>query len=166
MQSVDEQGDQQDQANHQALDQPHFTLDRGVLAAHQRLKGGNRLLHGVYLLMSAVGQLAATLDLFAGALQFARVAFEQAVQFPFEGDAGVFGRAVALRLQAHQGGKVIGIRFTSGGDAKQRQFIERLGLGDHLLQLTLDFVRQFAAATADQLVAGQRQPREVQCGAQ
>ncbi|MOA04295.1 hypothetical protein D3C78_1238410 [compost metagenome] len=51
--------------------------------------------------MGASGQLATTLDLLTGALQFSRIAFEQAVQFTFEGDSGVFGFAAALRLQAH-----------------------------------------------------------------
>ncbi|MNT85688.1 hypothetical protein D3C72_2258760 [compost metagenome] len=72
-----------------------------MLAAHHRFKGGNRLLHGGDLLMGASGQLATTLDLLTGALQFSRIAFEQAVQFTFEGDSGVFGFAAALRLQAH-----------------------------------------------------------------
>ncbi len=41
---VDDQGDKQDQADHQALDQPHFALDTGVFGLHHRLQRGQRLL--------------------------------------------------------------------------------------------------------------------------
>ncbi|MNQ75491.1 hypothetical protein D3C85_902910 [compost metagenome] len=37
LQGVDQQGNQQDQANHRALDHSYFTLDTSVLAAHLRL---------------------------------------------------------------------------------------------------------------------------------
>ena len=45
MQGIDQQRDEQDQANHQALDQPHFILDVCVLGAHHRLQFGEWLLH-------------------------------------------------------------------------------------------------------------------------
>ena len=71
---VDGQGDQQDQANHQPLQQLHLALDLPVLAAHLRLDGGQRLLQGTDLGLGAAGQLLALLDQCLGALQFAGVA--------------------------------------------------------------------------------------------
>jgi hypothetical protein len=38
LQGVDQQGDQQDQADHHALHQAHFALDLSVLGAHHRLR--------------------------------------------------------------------------------------------------------------------------------
>ncbi|MNM95830.1 hypothetical protein D3C81_1082890 [compost metagenome] len=164
MQGVDEQGDQQDQADHQALDHPHFALNGGMLTAHTRFKLGDGLLYGGDALEGAARQRATLLDLLAGTLQFARVAFDQAVELALERHTVVFGLGAGLGFQAHQGGKVIGARGVGGGHAQQRQLIEQLGLGGNLLQFALDFVGQFATAAADQFVAGQGQPRQMQGG--
>ncbi|MNO89677.1 hypothetical protein D3C76_811680 [compost metagenome] len=78
LQGVDEQGDQQDQADHQALADTHFGGDPGMLAADLRLQPGDGLLHRFQALARAGGQGGAAFDLLAGALQFGRVAIEQA----------------------------------------------------------------------------------------
>jgi hypothetical protein len=74
LQGIDEQCDQQDQANHQALDHAYFALDPSVLGAHRRLHGVDCLLHIGGFQMRGIAQFRAFLNQFAGAGQFRRVA--------------------------------------------------------------------------------------------
>ncbi|MNN04832.1 hypothetical protein D3C81_1175700 [compost metagenome] len=164
LQGVDEQGDQQDQADHQALADTHFGGNVGVLATDFRLQPGDGLLHRVEALASAGGQGGAALDLLAGALQFGRVAIEQALQFALQAHGDVFLLLAGLGLKAHHGGEIVGIGLGRTGNAQQRQAVEGLSLGADQLQLALHFVGQFRAAAADQLVAGQRQAPQVHAG--
>ncbi|MCY1459578.1 hypothetical protein D9M71_770630 [compost metagenome] len=108
--------------------------------------------------MGAVGQFAATLDLLTGALQLGGIAIEQAVELAFEGDPGVFYSLAGLGLEAHEGGKVVGIGFAGSRYAEQGQAIEYLGLVDDQLQFALHLIGQRAASAADQFVAGQGKP--------
>ncbi|MNN15985.1 hypothetical protein D3C81_1291090 [compost metagenome] len=164
LQCVDEQGDQQDQADHQALDEAHFAGDTGVLAAHFRLKAGNGCLHGVEPFVGAGGQRCTPLDLFAGTLQFARVAVEQALQFALEANGNVFLLPGGLRFQAHHGGEIIGVGSGGAGHAQQRQVVDDLSLDADQLQLAFHLVGQLGAAAADQFVTGQRQAAQVYAG--
>ncbi len=97
LQAVDGQGDEQDQRDDRALDQPHLALDAPMFGAHRRLQLGQRLLHGGDFARAAVVQLAALADQFAGALQLGRVTFGQAGQFALERDAAVFGLLLVRR---------------------------------------------------------------------
>ena len=74
LQGVDQECDQQDKANHQALDQPHFILDLPVFGAHNGLQPGNGLLYSVELEVGGGAELAALFDLVPGALEFCGVA--------------------------------------------------------------------------------------------
>jgi hypothetical protein len=156
LQGVDQQGDQQDQADHQALDDAHFAGDFAVLGAHHGLQRGDGLLHGVKALAGAGGQGGAPLDLFAGALQLGRVAVEQALQFALEADGDVFLLGAGLASRPIMAAKS-SAPIRRAGYAEQWQAVERLGLGADSCRLALDIVGQFRAAAADQLVAGQGQ---------
>ena len=73
LQGVDQQRNQQDQANHQALDQPYFILDLTMLGAHHGFQFGNGLLHGAKLEVGGGAELAALFDQLPGALEFSRI---------------------------------------------------------------------------------------------
>ncbi len=155
LQGVDEQGDQQNQADHHALHQSHFALDLSVLGAYHGLKTGDRLLYGGDFQVGRGTEVGAFLDLLAGARQFRRVAGEEAVQFTLEADAGIFRNGFFSVFQPHHGGEIIRIRFSADGHAQQWQGIQLLSLGTDVGDFALDIGSQFAAAAADQFVAGQ-----------
>ena len=160
--AVDGQGDEQDQADHQALDQAHLALDPAVFGAHQRLEGAKRLLHGIQSLPGGRDQLAALLDQRLGAFELRRVAADKAGEVAPEGDALVLGLAgVTVAVQAEQGREAVAGRGAVIDHAEQGQGVQRFGLARQCAQLTLDVGEQFAAAATDQLVSGLGQASEV-----
>ncbi|MCY1351513.1 hypothetical protein D9M69_377810 [compost metagenome] len=165
--AVHRQGDEQDQADHQALEQAHLALDARVLGAQQRLAGVECLLQGGDLGGARRGQPGALLDQRAGALQFGRVAAQQAGQFALEGDAAVCaGALLGIVGQAHQRGEVVGPGAAGFRDAEQRQGGEAPGLFVEGGQFALEVGEQFVATAGDQLVAGMAEAQQVLAGAQ
>ncbi|MNO95869.1 hypothetical protein D3C76_875230 [compost metagenome] len=161
LQGVDQQGDQQNQADHHPLHQPHFTLDLPVLGAHHRFQPGDGLLHGGDFQVCRGAEFGTFVDLLASARQFRRVTAEQAVELTLEADAGIFGRGFLGVFQAHHRSEIIGVRFTAGRHAQQRQGVQLFGLAADVGDFALDIGGQFAATAADQFVPGQRQLAQV-----
>ncbi|MND60776.1 hypothetical protein D3C80_520130 [compost metagenome] len=160
--AVDGQGDQQDQADHQALDQPYLALDAAVLGTHLGLQGRQRRLQGFHPLGGGGGQFGAALDQFAGAGQFARVALEQAGQLTLEGDATVLGLAgFSAAFQAHHGGEVVGCRAAAVGHAEQGQLLQPGAVVAQCFQFAQCIGGQFVAAAGHQLGAGLAEAVEV-----
>ena len=96
--AVDEQGDQQDQTDHQALEQAYFTLDAVIFVLHQRLQCRQCLLHLGHAFGGGYGQLLALLDQLTGALQFTGVATYQGIQLTLQLDATVLRLLLLLCL--------------------------------------------------------------------
>ncbi len=166
LQSVDQQRDQQNQADHHALHEPHLTLDLPMLSANGWFQPGDGLLHSSNFQVGGGAEVGAFLDLVAGAAELGGIAGQQAGKFTFEADAGIFGDRFFGVLQAHHRREIVGVRFFAGGHAKQRQGFDQLGLGADAADFTLDIGGQFTAATADQLVPGQREFTHVLRGCQ
>ncbi|MNN16784.1 hypothetical protein D3C81_1299360 [compost metagenome] len=166
MQRVDEQGDQQDQADHDALNQSHFALDLPVLGPHHGLQPGDSLLHIGDFQVCCRAEVGALLDLITSACEFGRVAGEQAVEFAFESDAGIFGSGFFGVLQTHHRGEIIGVRFAAGCYAEQRQGVQLFRLSANVDDFAFDIGGQLTATAADQLVPGQRQLAQMLRGGQ
>ena len=105
---VEEQCNQQDQANCQALHQAHFALDTRMLGAYLRFQRGQGLLQVIDPSGARAGQFGALADQRLGALQFGRIALEQAAQLALEGDALILGLLVfGAAVQAEHGGEAV-----------------------------------------------------------
>ena len=116
------------------------------------------------MLAGAAGQLAALLDQCSGALQLRRVALDQAGEIALEGHATVFCLLLtAVTVQAEQVGEAAG---GAGGflDAEQGQGLQAFGLALQGRQFALQLAGQFAAAAADQAVAGMAQAGQMTGG--
>ncbi|MDT4878063.1 hypothetical protein FQZ97_1136330 [compost metagenome] len=119
-------------------------------------------MHAIDLAAGGAGQGDALFDQAAGALQFVRVAADQAGKIALEGDAAVFcRRAVVVAGQAQQGGKGSAGGAAVVGHAEQGQGLQRLRLPGEGRQFALDVGGQFATAAADQFGAGMGQARQV-----
>ena len=116
LQGIDQQRDQQDQANHQPLNQPHFILDLAMLGAHHGLQSGDGLLDGVEFEVGGGTELAALFDLGLGAFEFRRVAAQQAVELALEAYPGVLSLSRCGRFKAHhRGSKVVILGLNGAG---------------------------------------------------
>ena len=164
LQGVDQQRNQQDQANHQALHEPHFVLNLPVLGADHRLQLGNGVLHRVEFAVRGGTQLGALFDLRLGAFKLGRVAAQEVVQLTLEVDPGIFGLGALVGFEAHHCGEIVIARSAFAADAEQGQGVDELCLGLDAGQFALYVTAQLTAPAADQFVAVQRQLGQVQRG--
>ncbi len=106
LQTIDGQGDQQDQQDDAALQHAHLRLDTAMLGAYRRLQLGQGLLHGIDLAGAVLQQLAALADQLPGALQLGRIALDQAGQLALERNALVFTGLLRGIAEVEQGGEI------------------------------------------------------------